>query len=287
MKPSPTDPAAATEADARPLLEVERLSKSYDSTHAVSDLSFRVCAGDVLGLVGPNGAGKTTTLRTLAGVLPIERGRVTVDGFDLRDQERRAKRQLAWVPDDPQPFDTLTVDEHLDFTATLYGVDDWRDRAEALLERFELVEKRGALGGELSRGMRQKLAFCCAWLPRPRVVLLDEPLSGLDPRGIRSAKAAIREIAAEGTAVVLSSHLLALVEELGSRLLVIDRGRPVYDGSMAMALEQLTEGTGLEDVFFSVTGGGREADQHPLDRSPSNRYASEAGTNTALEEVDG
>ncbi|QDU66812.1 ABC-type transporter ATP-binding protein EcsA [Planctomycetes bacterium Pla86] len=256
------EPAAAPAAT---LLEVEDLSKQYAETRAVDRLSFAVRAGEILGLVGPNGAGKTTTLRTIAGVLPIQSGRVAIAGYDLATAERRAKLQLAWVPDDPQPFEAMTVDEHLEFTAALYRVGRWRARAEELLARFELLEKRGALGGELSRGMRQKLAFCCAWLPRPRVVLLDEPLSGLDPHGIRSAKAAIRDLAAEGSAIVLSSHLLDLVEELGTHLLVLRRGRKVYDGTMegAHRAAAAAEGTSLEEVFFAVTGGelGRDPER--------------------------
>src|SRR5690349_11346819 len=172
--------------------------------------------------------------------------------------EAQAKSCLCWVPDDPQPFDALTVEEHLEFTASLYSVPDWRPRAAALLERFELVEKRSALGGELSRGMRQKLAFACAWLTKPRLVLLDEPLTGLDPRGIRSAKRAIAELAAEGSAVILSSHLLEMIEELASRILILDRGRKIFDGTLQHARETIGGVTGgsLEEIFLKVTEGG-------------------------------
>ncbi len=241
----------------QPLLDVQRLRKEYDDVIAVSDLSFSVAPGEILGLVGPNGAGKTTSLRTIAGVLPVQRGSVTVAGFDITTAERRAKRALAWVPDDPQPFDAMTVHEHLEFTATLYSVKDWRRRADDLLERFELGAKRDALGGELSRGMRQKLAFCCAWLPRPRVVLLDEPLSGLDPRGIRSAKDAILELAYEGAAVVLSSHLLDLVQQLAARFLILSKGQAIFDGTLgeARALAS-TEDSNLEELFFRMTETG-------------------------------
>jgi ABC-2 type transport system ATP-binding protein len=241
-----------------PPLVVEALTKTYDERTAVDALSFRVTAGEILGLVGPNGAGKTTTLRSIVGVLPVRRGRVLVCGHDVAREETQAKQRLCWVPDDPQPFDSLTVDEHLDFTAALYRLRDWRPRAEELLERFELAGRRSALGGELSRGMRQKLAFCCAWLPRPRLVLLDEPLSGLDPRGIRSAKSAIRELAAEGTAVILSSHLLSLIEELSARILILDHGRKVFEGTLAeaRAAAQASEHSSLEEVFLAVTGDG-------------------------------
>ena len=250
----PPEPAAAP---SEPSLEVLDLSKRYGDTVALRGLTFRVEPGEILGLVGPNGAGKTTALRSIAGVLPVQEGGVRLCGHDIQREEEAAKRVLAWVPDDPQPFDTLTVEEHLEFTASLYGVRDWKPRADELIQRFELEAKRGALGGELSRGMRQKLAFCCAWLPRPRVVLLDEPLSGLDPRGIRSARQAIRELASEGTAVILSSHLLELIEALADRLLILDRGTRVFMGTLAEARATLApvEGSSLEEIFFAATGG--------------------------------
>jgi ABC-2 type transport system ATP-binding protein len=241
-----------------PALEVLGLTKRYAETLALAELSFRVERGEILGLVGPNGAGKTTALRTIAGVLPVQAGSVRVCGHDIAREEMRAKALLAWVPDEPQPFDTLTVEEHLEFTARLYRVDPWRARAEDLLARFELTEKRGALGGELSRGMRQKLAFCCAWLPLPRVVLLDEPLSGLDPRGIRAARTAIAELSATGAAVILSSHLLELIEALATRILILDRGRAVFVGTLAEArttLAPAAQGSSLEEIFFAATGG--------------------------------
>ena len=240
------------------MLSVEGFSRSYEGYRAVENLSFELRAGEILGLVGPNGAGKTTTLRTIAGVLPVKEGRITVAGHDLARDEVEAKRSLRWIPDDPQPFDALTVVEHLEFTAALYGVAHWRERADELLARFELTEKRDAFGGELSRGMRQKLAFCCAWIARPALVLMDEPLSGLDPRGIRSAKQAIEDLARDGTAVILSSHLLVLIEELATRLLIIDHGRKVFGGTLAEARAAFPahERGSLEEIFFAATDEG-------------------------------
>ena len=240
-----------------PALLVQDLTKDYEGRPAVRGLGFSVAAGEILGLVGPNGAGKTTTLRSIAGVLPLQHGSVRIAGVDLVTDETRAKRGLAWIPDDPQPFDSLTVHEHLRFVAALYQVEGWEGRAEGLLARFDLAEKRDALGGELSRGMRQKLALCAAWLHRPRVLLMDEPLSGLDPRGIRSAKEAIREIAREGTAVILSSHLLELIEELAHRILILDRGLKVFAGTLAeaRAASRAGEGSSLEEIFLAVTEG--------------------------------
>ena len=255
-------------SDARAIvLEVESLSKRYEGAEAVRDLSFSAAAGEILGLVGPNGAGKTTTLRTIAGILPIQAGRVRIGGRDLAREEVAAKRLLAWVPDDPQPFDTLTVEEHLEFTAALHQLGEWRARAEDLLALHELVEKRAALGGELSRGMRQKLALCQAWLPRPRLMLLDEPLSGLDPRGIRSAREAIRALAASGTAVLLSSHQLELIEALADRILILHRGERVFLGTLAeaRATHVGAAGTSLEEIFLAATS---ERGAHAAERVP-------------------
>lgn len=239
-----------------PPLVVQGLSREYEGRPAVEDLSFSVAEGEILGLVGPNGAGKTTTLRSVAGVLPLQKGRVVVAGHDLEAEELEAKQRLAYVPDDPAPFEVLTIFEHLEFTARLYGVEDWEPRGRELLERFDLADRADALGSELSRGMRQKLSFCCAWLAEPSVVLLDEPLSGLDPRGIRAARAAIAELRSRGAAIVLSSHLLELIEALADRILIIDEGTKVFEGTLtdARAAVSLTETDSLEEIFFAATG---------------------------------
>ena len=240
-----------------PRLVVRDFGKVYGEHRAVSGLSFHVQAGEILGLVGPNGAGKTTTLRSIAGILPIQEGRILVAGHDVATEEEKAKSELAWVPDDPQPFDALTVDEHMEFMARLYGVADWQPLADELLDKFELTEKRDALGGELSRGMRQKLAISCAWLSSPKVVLLDEPLSGLDPRGIRSARVAIRELADHGVAVILSTHLLELIEALADRILIMDRGEKLFGGTLGEARERVVADSGstLEEIFMAATEG--------------------------------
>jgi ABC-2 type transport system ATP-binding protein len=240
------------------VLEVRGLAKSYGGFTAVHDLSFAVARGEVLGLVGPNGAGKTSTLRCLGGILPPTRGTIRVAGHDLAADPVAAKRELAFLPDEPRLFDYLTVREHLNLVARLYGVIDWEARATALLAELELDGKAAALPGELSRGMKQKLTIACGFLHAPRLVLLDEPLTGLDPLGIRKMKRSLRARAEAGAAIVLSSHLLPLVEELCHRVLVIVQGRVVALGTLAEIRAQLGaaeggEGTSLEDLFIRIT----------------------------------
>ena len=239
------------------MIHVEGLTKSYKDLVAVRDLSFDVAPGEVLGLVGPNGAGKTTTLRCLAGILPPSSGTITITGHDLHQNPVAAKRQLAFVPDEPQLFEYLTVEEHLQFVARIYQVTDATSRAPKLLNELELTEHRQKLPGELSRGMRQKLAIACGLLHEPRVLLFDEPLTGLDPVGIRRTKDTILRRAREGAAVVLSSHLLHLVEELCTGVLIIGRGRRLAYGPLASIVAERPElkGLALEDVFLAITSG--------------------------------
>jgi ABC-2 type transport system ATP-binding protein len=238
------------------VIEVEKYAKLYGDTVAVRQLSFTVHSGDVLGLVGPNGAGKTTTLRAIAGILQPSSGVIRIDGIDLGKDPVAAKRKLAFIPDEPQLFDYLTVAEHLNFVARLYGVRDAETRIPVLLDELELSGKKQALPTELSRGMRQKLAIACGLLHTPSALLLDEPLTGLDPVGIRRMKETIAARARDGAAVILSSHLLHLVEELCTRILVIRRGEMVAFGPIAEIVASRPElaGRTLEEMFIALTG---------------------------------
>ena len=237
-------------------IDVRGLVKKYGDFTAVHGLTFGVEPGEVLGLVGPNGAGKTSTLHCLAGISRASDGDIVIAGHDLRTDPVGAKRALAFVPDEPQLFEYMTVDDHLAFIARLYGVADAATRVPPLLEELELSDKRGALPSELSRGMRQKLAIACALLHSPSALLLDEPLTGLDPVGIRRMKAAILQRARDGTAVILSSHLLHLVEELCTRILIIQKGRALALGTISEIVAERPQlaGRGLEDLFLAVTG---------------------------------
>jgi ABC-2 type transport system ATP-binding protein len=238
------------------VISVRELTKLYGTFPAVRSLSLDVGVGEVLGLVGPNGAGKTTTLRCLAGIIAPTRGTVSIVGHDVQADPIPAKRALAFIPDEPHLFEYLTVEEHLRFIARLYGVPDVESRMPTLLSELELTEKQRSLPGELSRGMRQKLAIACGLLHSPSVLILDEPLTGLDPAGIRRMRATIAARAAAGTAVILSSHLLNLVEELCTKLLVMRRGERVAYGSIPEIIAEHPElaGRSLEDVFLALTG---------------------------------
>lgn len=247
-----------TEKRDRLVIRVTDFHKAYRDVVAVRALSFELAPGQILGLVGPNGAGKTTTLRTLSGIIPPTSGVLEVAGHDVVNDPVAAKAQLAYVPDDPRLFETLTVGEHLDFVATAYNVPDARTRADALLEQFELTEKRDTIAQELSRGMRQKAAICCAYLHNPKAIFFDEPHVGLDPRGIRTMTTSIIERARDGAAVICSSHLLSLVEGLCTHLLILHKGELLFFGSIEdahAAYAGLSADTSLEEVFFRATEG--------------------------------
>ena len=234
---------------------VRNFSKRYGAVTAVRGLNLDVPPGEILGLVGPNGAGKTTTLRALAGILRPTEGTLAIAGYDLAISPVEAKRRLAFIPDEPHLFDYLTVEEHLRFTARLYGVADAEARIPVLLAEMDLTEKRGVLPSELSRGMKQKLSVATALLHDPAVLILDEPLTGLDPAGIRRMKDTIRRRAERGTAVILSSHLLNLVEELCTRVLLLRRGDVAALGTIAelRGLRPELATASLEDLFIALT----------------------------------
>ena len=236
------------------MIEVEGLEKQYGDFPAVRGLSFSVQPGEVLGLVGPNGAGKTTTIRSIAGIIIPTRGTIRIGGHDLASQPVAAKSMLAFIPDEPHLFEYLTVEEHLRFVGRLYQVADVDARIPGLLEELDLAEKRAALPGELSRGMKQKLAIACGLLHSPKVIYFDEPLTGLDPIGIRRMKATIVRRAAAGAAVILSSHLLHLVEEICTRVLVMNAGQTVAIGTVAdiVASRPALSGRRLEDIFLAL-----------------------------------
>jgi ABC-2 type transport system ATP-binding protein len=233
------------------MITVTNFSKQYKDFTAVKDLSFSIEPGQILGLVGPNGAGKTTTLRALCGIIPPTSGQLLIAGHDIVQAPIAAKQNIGYIPDDPRLFDTMSVWEHLAFTAAAYKLKDWEAEAEALLLSFELTHKRDTLVHNLSRGMRQKVAIACAFLHDPKVILFDEPLTGLDPQGIRGIQKAIRERAQAGAAIIIS-----LVENLCTHVMVLNLGECRRFGTMRDVLNevgQTNNNSTLEEAYFSIT----------------------------------
>jgi ABC-2 type transport system ATP-binding protein len=244
-------------------LSVEHFTRTYGTLTAADDLSFQVASGEIVGLIGPNGAGKTTTLRSLAGILRPTSGRVTIDGYDLVEAPLEAKKRLAFMPDEPHLFEYLTVEEHLRLMARLYSVDDFDRRAAALIDELELKGKERSLPGELSRGMRQKVVIACGLVRNATTLLFDEPLTGLDPLGIRRMRATIVSRARSGAAILLSSHLLHLVQEVCTRVIIMDRGKKIADGTfaeLASRIDLAAAGSNLEQIFLHATGHGPSAE---------------------------
>jgi ABC-2 type transport system ATP-binding protein len=238
------------------MITVTNFSKQYSGFAAVKDLSFTVAPGQILGLLGPNGAGKTTTLRALCGIVPPTSGHLSIAGHDIVKDPIAAKKNLGYIPDDPRLFDTLTVWEHLAFTAAAYKVANFEKAAEALLQSFELLHKRDTVVHNLSRGMRQKVAIACAFLHDPKAILFDEPLTGLDPQGIRGIQQAIRERARDGAAVIISSHLLGLFETLCTHVMVLNLGECRRFGTMSDVLSEFGQSdstSALEEAYFTIT----------------------------------
>jgi ABC-2 type transport system ATP-binding protein len=238
------------------VIEVEDFHKAFADHVAVKGISFQVAPGEILGIIGPNGAGKTTTMRAIAGIIPASRGRLSVAGFDVTADPLPAKSQTAFVPDEPPLFQDLTVEEHLSFYASVYRVGDAAAKAAVLVDEFELTSKLRTPASNLSRGMRQKLAICCAYLHDPQAILFDEPLTGLDPRGIRVLKQSLTDRAAKGAAVMISSHLLAMVEDMCTHVLILAGGVQRYAGPMdelRTSLDHVDTTARLEDMFFAAT----------------------------------
>ena len=227
------------------MISVEGLSKKFGKQLANDDISLKLASGEIGILLGPNGAGKSTLIKSVCGLLRFT-GKITVDGFDNRSVD--AKRLLGYVPEFPAPYPMLTVDEHMEFIARAYRLaDGWRERADALLTRFELDDKRGKLGKELSKGMQQKVSVCCALLPEPKAIIFDEPLVGLDPHGIRELKAVIAELKNQGKAILLSTHIIESVEDNWDVTFIMQKGcvvREVRNGG---------QDEKLEDIYFEIT----------------------------------
>ncbi len=229
------------------MLNVSHLTKKYKKTAANDNLSFVVSSGEIAVLAGSNGAGKSTAIKCIAGLLRYE-GDIEICGFKNKSLE--AKRITGYIPEIPAPFDLLTIWEHMEFIARAYSLEDWKDHAEELMERFQLDDKRNKLGKELSKGMQQKISICCALLIRPRVVLFDEPFVGLDPHAIKELKSIILSLKNDRATVLISTHMLESVSELWDRVLIMMNGRIEAERTRE---EVEKKGEDLTELFFKIT----------------------------------
>ena len=236
-----------------PALEIRALRKSFGKP-AVDGLDLTVAAGETYALLGPNGAGKSTTLRMIAGLLPADAGEIRVFGVDARRHPVEAKRLIAWLPDEPQLYDKLDAIEYLEFVAGLWGVEPVlaRRRAEELLESLGLAEQRRQRCEGFSKGMRQKAALAGALIHEPKLLMLDEPLTGLDAASARQVKDILAARVAAGAAIVLTTHILEVAERIASRIGILARGKLVAEGTFESLRAGRAEAT-LEDVFLDLT----------------------------------
>lgn len=244
------------------MLEVRELVKDYRKTRAVADVSFTVSPGEIVGLLGPNGAGKTTALRCVAGILKPTSGKVLINGHDIVEDQARAKAGLAFVPEVPGLYDLLTVDEHLRFVAMCFDkLDVYDAQRETLLERYRLLDKRNELVATLSKGMKQKLAVACALVHDANVLLLDEPMIGIDPAGAHELKMELVRAREAGAAILVSTHLLDTAEKLCDRVIILAKGKKLTEGTLEELRDrsQMSEAS-LEDLFLSLTQDPGEAE---------------------------
>jgi len=224
------------------MLQVKGLTKRYEKVLAVDDVSFV--------LLGPNGAGKSTTIKSIAGLLKFD-GSIIINGHPNKKVE--AKKVFGYVPETAAVYEYLTVWEHIEFIARAYRLDEgWRDRADTLLQRFELSDKKDKIGKDLSKGMQQKLSICCALLINPGMIMLDEPMMGLDPKAIKELKNTFLELKNSGCAVLISTHIIDSIEEVWDKVLIMSKGRIILSRTRD---EMEDNKESLEEIFFAATEG--------------------------------
>jgi ABC-2 type transport system ATP-binding protein len=246
------------------MIRVEKLSKHFKQVRAVDEVSFHVAKGEIYGFLGPNGAGKTTTIKMLAGVLRPTSGHISIDGLDLQHHASEVKRRVGFIPDRPFLYEKLTGLEFMSFMANLYRLNSGQldIRIRQLLELFELTEWQRELVGSYSHGMKQRLIMSTALLHRPRVLIVDEPLVGLDPKGARLIKRILLELKNSNMTVFMSTHTLHIAEELCDRIGIIQKGKVIAEGSVAELKSQAGQNDHrLESVFLHLTGGSEVGEE--------------------------
>ncbi len=232
------------------MLRIEHLTKTYGAKAAVDDLTLHIAPGEIYGFIGHNGAGKTTTLRSVAGIQQFDAGEVFIDGIDLKADPLECKRRMAYIPDNPDLYDYMSGMKYLNFIADVFGVDSAvrKERIRELAARFELTNSLGQPIAAYSHGMKQKLAVIGAWLHEPRLILMDEPFVGLDPKAAHLLKEMMRELCDRGGAIFFSTHVLEVAEKLCDKVAIIKEGRLIRSGTM----EEVKGDDSLEEVFLEL-----------------------------------
>ena len=232
------------------MLKIEHLTKAYGNKKAVDDLSLHIAPGEVYGFIGHNGAGKTTTIKSVAGILPFDSGRILVDGVDIAKDPIACKQRMAYIPDDPQLYAFMRGTEYLNFVGDIYGVGaaQRQERIAIYAQAFDMTEDLGQAIGAYSHGMKQKLALMAAWLHQPRLILMDEPFVGLDPKAAHTLKGMMRTLCDQGGAIFFSTHVLEVAEKLCDKVAIIKDGRLIHSGTM----EEVKGDESLESVFLEM-----------------------------------
>ena len=232
------------------MLHIEHLTKTYGDKRAVDDLTLHIAPGEICGFIGHNGAGKTTTLRSVAGILQFDAGEITICGHSVTKEPLACKRELAYIPDDPALYDYMSGIRFLNFIGDVFAVpaDLRQSRIRELAERFELTEDLAQPISAYSHGMKQKLALIAAWLHEPRLILMDEPFVGLDPKASHLMKTMMREFCDKGGAIFFSTHVLEVAEKLCDRVAIIKSGKLIRAGTM----EEVRGDESLESVFLEL-----------------------------------
>ena len=234
------------------MLKIEHLTKAYGEKKAVDDLNLHIAPGEVYGFIGHNGAGKTTTLKSVVGILQFDAGEITIDGISIKENPLECKRRFAYIPDNPDLYDYMTGIKYLNFIADIFGVgaNERQARIRKYADAFELTADLAQPIAAYSHGMKQKLAIIAAWLHEPKLILMDEPFVGLDPKASHLLKEMMREVCDEGGAIFFSTHVLEVAEKLCDKVAIIKSGRLIRSGTM----EEVKGDESLEDVFLELEG---------------------------------
>ena len=232
------------------MLYIQHLTKRYGEKKAVDDLSLHIAPGEIYGFIGHNGAGKTTTLKAVVGILPFEEGEITINGTPIKADPLTCKRQLAYIPDNPDLYDYMTGSKYLSFIADIFGVgaEERQERIRKYADLFELTDDLAQPIAAYSHGMKQKLAIISAWLHQPRLIIMDEPFVGLDPKAAHTLKGMMREVCDQGGAIFFSTHVLEVAEKLCDKVATIKGGRLIRAGTM----EEVKGDDSLEEVFLEL-----------------------------------